>query len=66
MRDSNQYLYLTRHSRNQTGIEIPISKSQIPNNFQSPNDQIPNKPISVIRNWNLNIVWDLVLGDWCF
>ena len=20
----------------------------------------------VIRNWNLDIVWDLVLGDWCF
>jgi hypothetical protein len=25
-----------------------------------------NKSIWVIRNWNLNIVWDLVLGNWCF
>jgi hypothetical protein len=28
---------------NQTGIEIPISKFQFPNNFQSPNDQIPKE-----------------------
>jgi hypothetical protein len=50
------------------GIEIPISKFQIPNNSQSPNDQIP-KQIRlgwVIRDWNLDIVWVLVLGNWCF
>jgi hypothetical protein len=37
------YLLLSRHGRNQKGIEIPISKSQIPNNFQSPNDQFPKQ-----------------------
>jgi hypothetical protein len=25
-----------------------------------------NKSVLVIRNLNLDIVWDLVLGDWCF
>jgi len=28
--------------------------------------KIRNKFVWVIRNWNLDIVWDLVLGDWCF
>jgi len=51
---------------NLKGVEIPKSKSQIPNKSQSPNDQNPNKCVWVIRDWNLDIVWDLVLGDWCF
>jgi len=25
-----------------------------------------DKPVCVIRNWNFEIVWDLVLEDWCF
>jgi len=28
--------------------------------------EIRNNSVWVIRNWNLDIVWDLVLGDWCF
>ena len=28
--------------------------------------EIRNNPVWVIRNWNLDIIWDLVLGDWCF
>jgi len=28
--------------------------------------KIRNKFIGVIGNWNLDIVWDLVFGNWCF
>ena len=28
--------------------------------------EIRNNVVWVIRNWNLDIIWDLVLGDWCF
>jgi len=24
------------------------------------------KFVWVIRNWNFDIIWDLVFGDWCF
>jgi hypothetical protein len=42
---AGQAIYLTWHSWNQTGIKIPMSKSQIPNNFQSRHgrDQIPRQ-----------------------
>ncbi len=28
--------------------------------------EVQNKSVWVIRNSSLDIVWDLVLGDWCF
>jgi hypothetical protein len=60
---------------NQTEIEIPTDKS--PMKSQNPNPKfqiisnhqmtkIRNNPVLVILNWNLDIIWSLVLGDWCF
>ncbi len=41
-------------------------KRQIPGKSDSPKTKIPNKALSVIGYWCLEIIWDLDFGNWEF
>ena len=42
-------------------MEAPSPKHQIPNKYQSPKSE--TKSAWVISNWNLELIWDLVIEE---
>jgi hypothetical protein len=51
-------------TKSRPNLEIPITKSQYPNNNQIPMFKIPNLQVSVIGHWSLVIEICLEIGAW--